>query len=164
MPASSPPEGRPPVALGSRAEASTPASDFHVPFRYFYPATDTDGRADRLIRRVEEDHVMTEATGAVTAAAITGTFALVTIALSGLAAYVTTRMTTRASATVARTERRGHYRGEFARRQIEASEVFWELSGPTSFTEGLKRIIRNPRSAEPELDEAEADEFVTRFS
>lgn len=62
-----------------------------------------------------------------------------------------------------RAELRGKYRGVFARRQVDASEAFWELFGPTSFTDGEHRIIRNPRSAAPELDEVEADAFVAGF-
>jgi len=94
---------------------------------------------------------MTDATSTVTAAVI-----------AAAVGFVTAMLTTYFSFRNLKLELRANYRSELAKKQIEACEVFWEIFGPTSTTDGEHRIIRD-FDTNPTLDIQETDAFIAEF-
>lgn len=83
--------------------------------------------------------------------------------ISALVGFLTALITTIVSINKLELQLKAKYRSELAKRQIDACEMFWQIFGPTSLTEGEHRIIRKSKSPEPILDIREAEDFVDKF-
>jgi len=95
---------------------------------------------------------MSDATGAIIAAAI-----------AAIVGSITAWFTSRYSFRQLKMELRANYRADLAKRQIEACEAFWEIFGSASMTEGKHRIIKDFDTDRPIFEVKEAEAFIEKF-
>ncbi len=88
---------------------------------------------------------------------------IVASCISAVTAIIASVIANRFSIREIKSELQAEYRSELAKKQLEASEAFWEIFASTSMTDGEHRIVRNFASS-PMLDVQEAKTFVATFN